>query len=370
MFKAQTLKVALVHDSLTQEGGAERVLKAIHELFPQAPVFTLVWDKNKCSDYQSWDIRTSWLQTIYRILPKFQLFFPLIPLAIGRFDFSGFDLVISDSSSFAKNISVPKNTLHICYCHTPTRFLWSDQDYLRQEIRGVFAWLRPLARCFSALLRRWDYKRAQQVSFFFANSKEVQKRIKRYYNRESQIINPPVDTAFWHPTRTKDDFFLLVGRLQPYKSADLVIKVFNRTGQNLHVVGVGRQLPELKAMAKSNIKFYGRLSDEDLRQEYSGAIAVIYPQLEDFGLIPLEAADCGTPTIALAQGGSLETVAEGKTGLFFQNQTEEDLLNVLTRFESQQFKTDDLVKHAAKFDGEIFKTKFLAAIEAIYENNH
>ena len=321
------------------------MVDALHELFPDAPVFTLVFDPKFKERYKSWDIRTSGLQTLYLALGKLQYLLPLIPWGVDSLDFSGYDVVISSSSSWAKNIRVPKNCVHICYCHTPTRFLWSEPEYIKQEVPVL---LRPLARLLISKMRKWDFAGAQRVTKFIANSKEVQSRIKKYYNRDSEIIYPFIDVEFWRPVvqatglpllssddkqasglhyKDKPDYFLLAGRLQPHKQNDLIVEIFSALGGsasggnesefNLHVVGTGRQENYLRSIAKNNISFFGHISDEELREQYSGAKALIYPQLEDFGLMPLEAAACGTPTLAYGKGGALETVVPGVTGEFF-----------------------------------------------------
>ena len=308
------MRIALAHDSFTQLGGAERVVEALHELYPQAPVFTLVFDPKFREKYKDWDIRTSGLQTLFLSLGKFQYLLPLIPWGVDNLDFSGYDLVISSSSGFVKNIRVPKNCVHINYCHTPTRFLWSNPDYIKQEVPVI---LRPAAGILLKKLKAWDFRGAQRVGKFIANSKEVQLRIKKYYNRGSEIIYPFVDVNFWHKAVPKGGYFLIAGRLQAHKKNDLIVEIFNELGLPLHVVGTGRQEAYLKSIAKSNIKLLGHISDEQLRDEYSGAKGYIFPQLEDFGLMPLEAAACGTTTLALGQGGALETVVPGVTGEFF-----------------------------------------------------
>lgn len=362
---AFNLKVAIVHDSLTQLGGAERVVEALHEMFPQAPVFVLVMDKKLEEKFFGWDIRTSWLQVVYNIIPKFQWLFPLIPLALYSFNFSGYDLVISSSSSFAKNVHVPKGTPHINYCHTPTRFLWTDQNYLEQELTGFLKLFRPLARVILKWMKGWDYKRAQAVTHFIANSKEVQKRILAYYNRTSVVIYPFVDTNFWHPVGEKSNYFLLAGRLQPHKRNEFIIEIFNSLGLPLHVAGTGRQENYLKALAKSNITFLGRISDVELRKEYSGAVGFIYPQLEDFGLMPLEAAACGTATLAFGRGGSLETVIPGVTGELFYEYSREIVSDKIENWNASRYGADNLRQHAEQFSEDKFKTAIAAEVDKI-----
>ncbi len=405
------MRIAIAHDSFTQMGGAERVVDALHELFPEAPVFTLVFDPKFKEKYKGWDIRTSALQSLYLALGKLQYLLPLIPWGVDNLNFEGFDVVLSSSSGFIKNIRVPKNCVHINYCHTPTRFLWQDEGYLRQEVPK---YLLPLARIILARMKKWDYKSAQRVAYFIANSQEVQKRIKDYYKRDSQVIYPFVDIEFWksslgvipedlsaserlsgiQPSDSgsqssadafgRDDthkYFLLAGRLQAHKKNDLIIKIFNDLNIPLYVVGTGRQENYLKSIAKPNIKFLGRVSDERLRNEYSGARALLFPQVEDFGLMPLEAAACGTPTLAYAKGGALETVVSGITGEFFGpsvvapfmephepgesgNYTlKEEIKKIILNWDAKKYQPEDLRRQAEKFSKEKFKTEILNFIK-------
>ncbi len=348
------MKIALAHDSFTQFGGAERVIEALHEMYPEAPVFTLVINRRLREKYKNWDIRTSWLQVFYNFIPKLQYFLPLIPLAVSSLDFSGYDLVLSSSSSFIKNVKLPKNCIHINYCHTSTRFLWSDEKYVNQEVPKILRWLvRPVL----SLMKKWDYNGAQRVSHFIANSQEVKKRIQAYYHRTSTVIHAFVDTEFWKYTKQKADYFLIVGRLQAHKKNDLIVEIFNKLGLSLHVVGTGRQEEYLKFIAKPNIKFLGQLDDYQLREEYGGAKAVIYPQIEDFGLVPLEAAACGTPTLAYAQGGALETIIPGVTGEFFESYDKEKIQQIILNWKPEKYRTEALQLQVEKFGKEKFKEK-------------
>lgn len=348
------MKIALAHDSFTQMGGAERVLDALHELFPEAPVFTLVFDPKFKEKYEGWHIRTSSLQTLYLALGKLQNLLPLIPWGVENLDFSGYDIVISSSSTFIKNIRAPKNCVHISYCHTPTRFLWSDPDYVKQEVPAM---LRPVIKLLLSRMKKWDYAGAQRVSKFIANSKEVQSRIKQFYNRDSVIFYPPINTDFWKKTAEKKDYFLLAGRLQAHKKNDLIVEVFNDLKIPLHVVGTGRQEEYLKSIAKQNISFLGKVSDEQLRDEYSGALGFIYPQVEDFGLMPLEAAACGTATLAYAKGGALETILEGETGELFETYDKDQIKQKILDWEIAKYQPEVLRAQADKFNKEKFKKK-------------
>ena len=293
--------IVIAHDSFTQYGGAERVFRSFGELYPQAPVFTMVSDPEIEKLMNVPRPQVSWLQFFYNIIPKFQWWFPLVPFMLSTVKLPESKIILSSSSAYLKGLP-KRGAVHINYCHTPTRFLWTDYKYALREVHPL---LRPLARVYLQWLKRWDLRAAKKVDVFIANSKEVQKRIKTFYGRDSELIYPFVNTQFWRPTVTKGNYFLIAGRLAPYKNHDAIIEIFNSLGLPLRVVGEGRFQTYLRSIAKSNIKFLGRVSDEDLRDQYSGALGFIYPQVEDFGLMPLEAASCGTPTIALAQAGSL-----------------------------------------------------------------
>ena len=352
-------KIALAHDSFTQMGGAERTLEALHELFPDAPVFTLVFDPQFKAKYSGWDIRTSPLQTVYLSLGKLQYCLPLIPWAVDQLNFTGYDLVISSSSGFIKNIRTPKICVHINYCHTPTRFLWSDGDYIKQEAPFI---IRPAVRWLLSRIKKWDYNGAQRVTHFIANSKEVQARIKKYYGRDSQVIYPFIDREFWEATKPKADYFLLASRLQAHKKNLLMVEIFNDLKIPLHVVGTGRQEDYLKSIAKPNISFLGRVSDEQLRDEYSGALGFLFPQVEDFGLTPVEPAACGTATLAYGQGGALETIIPGVTGEFFKSYDKEKIKQSVLSWDYKKYQIDALRNQAQEFNKEKFKEQILEFI--------
>lgn len=356
------MKVALVHDSFTQIGGAERVVDVLHKIFPEAPVFTLVFDQKFSGRYKDWGIRASGLQPLYSAAGKLQYLLPLIPWAVDTLDFSGFDLVISSSSGFVKNIRVPKNTLHLCYCHTPPRFLWTDRLYVKQEVPLV---LRPLARMILNKMKAWDLAGSKRITEFLANSKEVKNRIKTIYGRDSRVIYPGVDTSFWRPTSPKKDYFLLVGRLQAHKNGEAVVKAFNNLGLPLRVAGTGRQENYLKSIAKQNISFLGFVTDEQLRDEYSGALALVFPQTEDFGLIPLEAAACGTPAIALGRGGALETVVLGVTGELMKTGSDEEIIDAVLSFNPKKYSPGALRAQAEKFSQEAFKNQISGLVKEL-----
>lgn len=347
-------KITLAHDWFTQFGGAERVFVALHEMYPESLVYTLAYDKKLAKYFPGFVFKTSFLQFFYKIVPSLQYLFLLIPLAVKSLKKPDSKILLSSSSSYIKGLRVKTRTVHINYCHTPTRFLWTEPGYVEEEVPFFF---RTIMKLYLKGLKKWDLAAAKKVDFFIANSKEVQKRIKEFYFRDSEIIYPFVDVDFWKKTREKENYFLIAGRLQAHKNNELIVKIFTKLNKPLHVVGTGRQEEYLKSIAGPNINFFGRLSDEELREQYSGALAFIYPQFEDFGIMPLEAASCGTATIGWAKGGSLETIIPGITGELFEKQNEEELINIIQRWDSSKYSEVNLFSHAKKFNKQRFKAE-------------
>ena len=360
------MRVALVHEFLTQVGGAERVLQTFHKLFPAAPVYTLVYDEVKTGGvFEGFDIRTSFLQKIPGVArhPKWSL--PLMPRAIESFDFSGYDLVLSDSSAFAKGVITKKPTVHICYCHTPTRYLWESMDEYVTSLPYPWFIKRMVRPYLKYHLRGWDYAAAQRPDFLIANSQTVQGRIKKYYDREAQVIYPPVDTSFFHPGAEKKDYFFTASRLEPYKKIDLVIAAFAELGLPLKVAGEGTQLEKFKVENSKfkNIKFFGRVSDEELRELYSGARAFVFPAYEDAGIMVLEALSCDTPVIGLSKGGTAEFIRDGENGTLFAEQTVEAIIEAVRRFMNLTSDAKNLRNQVLAFDKNRFREKVINFID-------
>jgi len=348
------MRVALVHDFLTQLGGAERLLEVFHEIFPEAPVFTLVYDEQSTnSKFKGWDIRPSYLQNFTKLI-NYKWLLPLMPRAIESFDLTGFDLVLSDSSAFAKGIRVRKPAVHVCYCHTPTRYLWQEpREYVATQRIPFF--LKPLVNIYlMKTLKRWDFKAAQGPGTLIANSEEVRGRINKYYARDSVVLHPPVDSNFFQPSIKKESYFLAASRLEPYKRVDLVVDTFNELGLPLKVAGAGSSLKKLKSHAAENIEFLGRVSDEELRDLYSGARAFIFPALEDAGVMVLESLACGTPVIAYNKGGAVEFIQDSVNGVLFEEQSVLSLKNALAKFEGLRFSADSLRAGALPYGKDIF----------------
>lgn len=356
------MRVAIVHDWLNQLGGAESVLEVLKEVYPQAPVYTSIYSpKAMPPQYAEWEMCTSWLNGLPFIKTHHQPFLPLYPLAFEGFDLSGYELVISNKSAFCHGVITPPGAVHICYCLTTTRFLWDYHNYARHEgvNRVVGALLSPVLYS----LRLWDRAAADRVDHFVAISQTVRQRIRKFYRREAVVIHPPVDITRFQVQETHDDYFLIVSRLIPYKRIDLAVQAFNMLGLPLKIIGDGRDRPRLEAMAKGNIEFMGRMSDQRVGEYLSRCRAFVFPGEEDFGIAPLEAQASGRPVIAYAGGGALETVAEGVTGAFFKEQTAESLAEALSSFDADSFDSAAIRRYARGFDRESFKTKLQAFVD-------
>ena len=359
------MKVALVHDHLNQIGGAEKVLASFHHLYPQAPVYTLLFDKKSVgSFFEGWDIRTSFLER----LPGGQRFFKwyiwLMPTAVEQLNVTEADLVISSASALIKGLIVKPQTTHVCYCHTPTRYLWSDSLQYTSELPQP-KFIKRLLPLVLTRLRVWDYAAAQRVDHFVANSKFVADRINKYYRRQAKVIYPPVETAHFGPPVQPENYFLIVSRLRPYKRVDLAIRAFNKLGIPLKVIGSGEQEQELKSIAKSNIEFLGQVSDEQKYYHLARCQALIHPQEEDFGITAVEAMAAGRPVIAYDAGGARETVLPGITGKLFKEQTWEALADAVIRFRYEKFEPSAIQVQAKKFSAERFYTEWQQYIETI-----
>lgn len=355
------MRVAIVHDYLVQYGGAERVLEALCELFPKAPIFTLVYDKKVMRGaFEDRMIRTSFLQKIPLARSRHRLFPMLMPLAIEEFDLSKYQLVISTSNSYAKGVNTSPYSIHVCYCHTPMRYAWDDcHKYLREFSYPLI--LKRVVPFAMNYIRLWDRISADRVNHYIANSHYVSKRIKKYYRKDSRVIYPPVDISRFSISETVDNYFLIVSRLLPYKRFDIAIDAFRESGLPLKVIGSGPDEKRLMKLAAGapNIEFLGRLSDEEISNYYSRCQAFIFPSEEDFGIAPVEAMASGRPVIAYRVGGALETVEEGVTGIFFDEQTPESLKGAISRFKADQFDPRVIRRHAEKFNKEKFKENMI-----------
>lgn len=362
------MKVALVYDRVNKIGGAERVLLDLHKIFPEAPLYTLVHHKKTSSWSKTFKVIPTFFNKIRFFRANHEILAPFAALAFETFDFNKYDVVISVTSDQAKSIITHPHTLHICYCLTPTRYLWSGIE----EYRKSFP-IKPLFDLFLKSARREDLIYSQRPDHYFAISKEVHQRISDYYQRESEIIYPAVNYDFFSASHQhkKQDYYLVVNRLVPYKKTDLVIQAFNEIKKPLIIVGTGSDEARLKKMANDNIDFLGLVDDVKLRHLYAKAKALICPQSEDFGLTPLEAAATGTPTLAYGHGGYLETIIDNHTGLFFDAQTKDSLISTINRFESthHQISAKHCKEQASLFAFDRFQSTFSAKVRILYETN-
>lgn len=364
------MKVCLVYDRVNKIGGAERVLLALHEMFPRAPLYTAVFHPQKASWAKDWDVRPSFLNRFPLAPGHHELYAWLTPIAFESFDFSDFDLVISITSAEAKAVITKPDTLHVCYCLTPTRYLWVHPEIYLRTIPGV---LRPLVRPVLSYLKAWDRIAAARPDRMIAISRTVQERIKEHYKLDSEIIYPPVETDKFDKARDPGeapqikDYFLLVSRLVPYKRLDLAIRACNRLKLPLVVVGEGIKRRELSRLAGTKVKFVGELTDDKLVLYYQWCRALIFPQEEDFGISAVEAQAAGKPVIAFDRGGAREIIKEGKTGTFFSRQKTDSLVKALKEFESMQIEPDLCRKNAQRFSKDRFIKSFKSYIEEAWK---
>jgi glycosyltransferase involved in cell wall biosynthesis len=358
------MKLALVHDWLNQRGGAEDVLEVLNGLYPQSPIYSSLYAPDIMPEsYQQWDIRTLWLDKMPGIHRHHQPYLPLYPLAWGGLNLRDYDVILSNKSGFCHGLQ--HESLHICYCLAPTRYVWQLDAYIAREGIGGLTEkaLRPLVQA----LKRWDYAAAQRVTHFIAISTEIQQRIKTYYDRDSDIIFPPVDTTRFQPMGTPQDYFLVVSRLIPYKRIDLAVQAATRLNLPLKIGGTGRDMERLKAMAGPTVEFLGYVPDEDLPALMAGCKAFIFPGLEDFGITPVQAQAAGRPVIAFAGGGAFDTVIPGQTGEHFHTQTVDALAEVMASFDPDRYPVETLRQHALRFDTQVFNQQISSFVEQAHQ---
>jgi len=360
------MKLALVHDWLNQVGGAEDVLAALVRLYPHSPVYTSIYAPDLMPDAcRVWDIRPLWLDRMPGIHTRHQPYLPLYPLAWGSLDLSAYDVILSNKSGFCHGVRFGGETLHVCYCLAPTRYVWQLDAYIAREGLGKAAEiaLRPLARA----LRRWDYAAAQRVTHFIAISTEIQRRIRQYYQRDSVIIYPPVDTGRFQPSAVVEDYFLVVSRLIPYKRIDLAVQAATRLGAPLKIAGRGRDLERLQALAGPTVEFLGYVPDDALPDLMARCRAFIFPGLEDFGIAPVQAQAAGRPVIAYGGGGALDTVIPGVTGEHFHASTVEALMAAMADLDASRYSPARLRAHAERFDAAVFNRQITAFVEQAWD---
>ena len=361
------MKIALIHDYLVQYGGAERVLECFTEIFPYAPVFTLVYDEKAMhGKFKDKKIHTSFIQKFPFAKKRHRIFPQFMPMAIEQFDLSDYDVVLSDSSSYAKGAITSPHTLHICYMHTPMRYALDDcQKYTSDFYFPSF--IKKIIPFIMNYIRMWDRISIERVDKIIANSNFVAKRIKKYYKKNAVVIHPPVNINNFMISDKPDNYFLMVGRLLAYKRHDIAIEAFNELGLKLKIIGRGPEMKKLKKMAKSNIEFLGRVPDSKLALYYSKCQAFIFPQEEDFGIVAIEAMASGRPVIAYRGGDIPEHMEEGKTGIFFESQNKESIVEAIKKYKTCSFNPAYIRQKSLKFDKEIFKSKIKNYIEHVHQ---
>lgn len=357
-------KIALVHDYFVQKGGAEKVVEAMHDFFPSAPVYTTVaLPKMLPSRLREADIRTSAMQRLPAMDRRFRHYFMLYPFAVENFDLSQYDLIFSSSSGYAKGVRRKRNTIHVCYCHTPMRWVWHYDDYVSRERFG------PGTRSLLPLclwgLRKWDLRAAQQPNYYIANSRLVADRIRKIYGREAFVIPPPMEVNRFHLSNDIEDYYLILSRLMPYKRIDLAIEACKRMNRRLVIIGDGPDRARLEKMADDRIEFLGRQPDAIVNYYAARCRALLFPGEEDFGMAPLEANAAGRPVIAYRGGGAVETVEEGKTGLFFDQPESRALCMAIEQFEAMIWSQLVLRRHAEKFDRNVFAFRVLQFLGSV-----
>ena len=366
-----TMRIAIIHDYLNQMGGAENVLLTLHEIFPEAPIYTSLYRPEAMpAAFRSLDIRTTFLQKLgpFTRYPRHQKLLPLYPVAFEQLDLREYDIVISNSSAWCKGVITREDTRHICYCLSPMRFAWNTHEYLAGERFGWFA--RRILPLTLTWIRAWDVAASARVDDFIAISRVVAARVQKFYRRESTILFPPVDTTLFTPSDQIDDYFLVVSRLVPYKRVDLAVRAFNRLGLPLRIIGDGRDRGRLEGMAQANVQFLGYVDDAERKRHLSRCRALIFPGEEDFGLVPVETQASGRPVIAYAAGGALDTVIEGETGLFFHTQEVGALCDAVERFATMEFSVERITAHATTFDKSVFKERIEALVESTPGHPH
>lgn len=358
-------KIVIVHDWLTNMGGAENVVLAMHEAFPDAPIYTSTFTPENMPAFNGLDVRTTSLQNLPKPLRKLHKFFPMLRVkAFQKLDLSEFDIIISSSSAESKQVRKTRDSqIHICYCHTPIRYYWSHyNEYRANPGFGKLNWLVRLAMpLMIPALKKSDYKAAQKVDVFVANSTEVQKRIQKYYNKNSTVIHPPVDVDRFEPNRERGDYYVALGRQVPYKRVDLAVMAATRLGIKLRVYGSGSEHQKLVEMAGPTVKFFtdrfGNASNDAVTEALNSAKGYIFPAEEDFGIVEVEALAAGAPVIAYGKGGALDIVQDGESGVLFHEQTVESVVDAIKRADKIDFLPGTLRRKAKRFDKGLFITK-------------
>ncbi|HEX3280539.1 MAG TPA: glycosyltransferase [Pyrinomonadaceae bacterium] len=357
-------RIAVFHDNFAQMGGAEKVAEEIYKLLPDASLHsTVAVPEILSAGLQQAKIKTSWMQHLPGLRRHFRHYFLFYPFAVETVDLSAYDLIVSSCFGYAKGIRTRKDAIHVCYCHTPMRWVWRYEDY--SERAGFGALSRRLLPLLLSLLKRWDLRAARRPDFFIANSETVAQRIRTFYGRESIVIPPPIDVSRFQPDTVQEDYYLVLSRLVPYKRIDLAVKACTKLNRKLLVIGDGPDRARLEKIAGPSIKFLGRQSDEAVARHAARCRALLFPGEEDFGMTPLEVNAAGRPVIAFRAGGALETVIEGRTGVFFDQPEAHSLAQAIEDFESRSWNAAELRAHAAKFDRTVFAARLIEYLKSV-----
>lgn len=358
----QKYRAAIVHDWFCNMGGGDKVAETFLDIMPDSPVYTSCYlEKSLTPRLKSADIRVSFLQKfLHQKKDNHQRFLPLMPVAFESFDMNAYDIILSSSSCCAKGVITGPGAIHICYCHTPMRYAWEFFGEYTEDMKPL---KRKIIGLLMSYIRIWDAISANRVDYFIANSNNVAKRIWKHYRRKATVIYPPIDTEYFTPGREDGDFYLCVSRLVKYKRIDLAVQACNRLKASLVVIGQGAEYERLKKMAGATLKILGRQPDDVIREYYRRCKAFIFPGEEDFGMTPLEAQACGRPVIAYGKGGALETVIDGKTGIFFEEQTVESLIQGMKKLDGIKIEKSACRENAERFSVQTFKENLREEIE-------
>ncbi len=357
------MKVAIVPDWITVDGGAEKVLRAIIDIYPDADIFTLVDfldDKDRKIILNGKQSTTSFLQNLPFAKKHFRNYLPLFPKAIESLDLRGHDLIISSSWAVAKGIKKDDNQLHVSYCHTPIRYAWDMYHAYTDNLAPI---KKQIVQLSLKYIKQWDKATSNRVDYFIANSTFIQKRIKSSYNRNSVVIHPPVNTEQFLLCEEKEDYYITACRLVPYKKTKLIVEAFNQLGKKLIVIGDGEEYETIKSIAKDNVEVLGFVERQEMIKYMQKAKAFVYAALEDFGIVPIEALSCGTPVIAYGKGGVRDSVIDGENGLFFDSQTTQSIINAVKEFEALSFNSKNISNYAKIFSKERFSVQFKKQID-------
>jgi glycosyltransferase involved in cell wall biosynthesis len=358
------MKIAVVHDYFTQLGGAEKVAEQLYRMLPDPSLFaTVAFRKCMPAGISNVPIQTSWMQKLPGIEKYYRLYFLLYPFAVNDLDLSSYELVLSSSSGYAKGVTTSRDAVHVCYCHTPMRWAWNFDSYSERESFGFSQ--RTLLPMLISGLQRWDRDASRQPDHFVANSKVVAERIRRIYGRSAEVIHPPIDVDRFRFSEERGDYYVVLSRLVSYKRIDLAVRACSEFKKKLIVLGDGPDRKSLEAVAGPTVQFLGRVSDADAERIVARCKALLFPGEEDFGMVPLEVAAAGRPTIAFRAGGALETIIENCTGLFFDQQTPESLGDAMERFELHQWSPDVLRNHSEQFGVDVFRDRFAVFLRRI-----